>query len=683
VIPGRNRRGSEHITFRILAFLVLAMAILLGSFIFAFHREQQKQSSRSMERSAQEVQGLLRVEQAQKVAVMATTLQAITNDGQLAEAFIARDPDALLRRAQPLFEALSREHRITHFYFHTPERVNLLRVHRPGQRGDTINRLTLREAERTGEMASGIERGPIGTFVLRTVLPWRHEGRLLGYVELGVEFEDVVRRIHGLLNVDFVVAVYKQFLDHEQWNRALKTYGRQASWDEFPTTMVMDKTVETIPLPVVEYLADIRTEGRGINHVTSWNELDLQLVFLPLADMSGQMLGELIVLRDVTSSVAQARSSIRFVILICVTVGAALAGLFYLFLTRVEQDLAGRTAKLKLEIIERQRVEAELRSTHEELEQRVADRTRELKEANTGLNAEIASREKAQQELEIIHRQLLETSRQAGMAEVATGVLHNVGNVLNSVNVSATLVADQVRRSKAPNVGKLRDLLNEHRAGLGHYLSEDPKGKLIPDYLATLADGLDKEQKSIIAELESLRKNIDHIKDIVSMQQSYAKTSGVVETVSIPDLIEDALRMNAGSLARHDVDVAREYHARPVITLEKNKALQILVNLVRNAKYACDESGRIDKLLTIRTTADDHCVRIAIVDNGVGIPSENLTRIFAHGFTTRKDGHGFGLHSGALAAKELGGSLTVHSDGPATGATFTLELPFKPEPSKP
>ncbi|MDF3058330.1 MAG: sensor signal transduction histidine kinase [Rariglobus sp.] len=294
---------------------------------------------------------------------------------------------------------------------------------------------------------------------------------------------------------------------------------------------------------------------------------------------------------------------------------------------------------------------------------------------------DVTARRQAEIELGKVYSQLLDTSRQAGMAEVATGVLHNVGNVLNSVNVSATLVADQVRRSKVTNVGKLSELLGQHREDLASYLVNDPKGRIIPAYLATLSEELTKEKTTIITELESLQKNIGHIKDIVAMQQSYAKTSGVVETVSIPDLIEDALRMNAGSLARHDVDVVRDYHARPVVTLEKNKVLQTLVNLVRNAKYACDESGRTDKLLTIRTTADEQSVTIAVIDNGVGIPAENLTRIFAHGFTTRKHGHGFGLHSGALAVKELGGSLTAHSDGAGRGATFILKLPYKAETS--
>jgi signal transduction histidine kinase len=163
------------------------------------------------------------------------------------------------------------------------------------------------------------------------------------------------------------------------------------------------------------------------------------------------------------------------------------------------------------------------------------------------------------------------------------------------------------------------------------------------------------------------------------MQQSYARASGIVDTLPIVDLVEDALRMNNGALARHEVQVIREYTATPSVPVDKHKVLQILVNLVRNAKYALDDGGRKDKLLTVRVATDsDGFVKILVIDNGVGIPRENLTRIFSHGFTTRKNGHGFGLHSGALAAKEMGGSLSAHSDGLGTGATFTLELPCAP-----
>ena len=135
------------------------------------------------------------------------------------------------------------------------------------------------------------------------------------------------------------------------------------------------------------------------------------------------------------------------------------------------------------------------------------------------------------------------------------------------------------------------------------------------------------------------------------------------------------MRMNEGALSRHGVEVVREFESVPPMNVEKHKILQILVNLVRNAKYACDESGRADKRLTVRVANGDGRVKISVIDNGIGIPPENLTRIFNHGFTTRKGGHGFGLHSGALAAKEMGGSLTVHSGGLGQGAAFTLELP--------
>jgi signal transduction histidine kinase len=206
-------------------------------------------------------------------------------------------------------------------------------------------------------------------------------------------------------------------------------------------------------------------------------------------------------------------------------------------------------------------------------------------------------------------------------------------------------------------------------------MTADPKGQQIPGYLRRLYDHLAQEQQASVEELESLRKNIEHIKDIVNMQQNYAKMSGLTEVVKVADLVEDSLRMNAGALQRHEVQVVREYEEVPAINVEKHKVLQILVNLIRNAKYACDEGGAKEKRVEVRIVNGESGVKISVGDNGVGIPAENLMRIFNHGFTTRKTGHGFGLHSGALAAKEMGGTLAVHSAGPGQGAVFTLELP--------
>jgi PAS domain S-box-containing protein len=288
---------------------------------------------------------------------------------------------------------------------------------------------------------------------------------------------------------------------------------------------------------------------------------------------------------------------------------------------------------------------------------------------------DLSQRKETEAKLEKMHRELLETSRQAGMAEVATSVLHNVGNVLNSVNVSATLVGETVRKSKVVNLGKVVALLDEQGPELGSFIDRDPRGRQLPAYLRQLHERLKHEQEGVVTELDSLGKNIEHIKDIVAMQQSYGKVSGVAEVMNVTELVEDSVRMNAAALSRHQVEVTREFDEVPPISVEKHKILQILVNLIRNAKYACDESLQAEKRLTLRVENREGRVRISVSDNGVGIPPENLSRIFSHGFTTRKDGHGFGLHSGALAARQMGGSLSAHSAGPGQGATFTLDLP--------
>jgi PAS domain S-box-containing protein len=296
-----------------------------------------------------------------------------------------------------------------------------------------------------------------------------------------------------------------------------------------------------------------------------------------------------------------------------------------------------------------------------------------------GISKDFTALKKAEIELETAHERLIETSRLAGMAEVATDVLHNVGNVLNSVNVSCSLAVDRVKASKAASLFKVSALLEENRGRLGEFLLNDPRGQQIPGFLAALAEHFTGEQSALLQELDQLRENIAHIKQIVAMQQSYAKVAGVTESVSAAQLVEDALHINGSALARHTVKVRREFEESPPIVTDKHRVLQILVNLISNAKYALDDSGRPDRLMTLRIGGDgDGHAKIQVSDNGVGIPPENLTRIFAHGFTTRRNGHGFGLHSSALAVRELGGSIQAQSEGLGKGATFTLLLPHNP-----
>ena len=294
---------------------------------------------------------------------------------------------------------------------------------------------------------------------------------------------------------------------------------------------------------------------------------------------------------------------------------------------------------------------------------------------------DITQRKQAAEELERMHRRLLEVSRQAGMAEVATSVLHNVGNVLNSVNVSSSLIADKVRHSKVANLAKAAAAAPGARGRSGRLSRPRPQGPaiarlLVPAWPITWR----QNSRRCFEELKSLGGNIDHIKEIVAMQQSYAKVPGVLGVAAggragRRRLAHEYRRAWRATTSRSSANTPRS----PPILVDKHKVLQILVNLIRNAKYALDDRGHADKRMILRIGLNGN-------QRGQDLrhrqwhrhPAENLTRIFEHGFTTRKEGHGFGLHNGALAAKEMGGSLTAQSDGPGKGATFTLELPRQP-----
>ncbi len=293
-----------------------------------------------------------------------------------------------------------------------------------------------------------------------------------------------------------------------------------------------------------------------------------------------------------------------------------------------------------------------------------------------GILEDISARKTAEQELAKTYKRLMEVSRLTGMAEVATGVLHNVGNVLNSVNVSVSILGDSLRQSRVGGLAKLCTLLQEHAGNLGAFLNEDPRGERVLPYLTSMSEHLRSDHERMVSEVESLRANVEHIKEIVARQQNLAQQGGLLERISPAAILEDALEMNAMTMMRHGIEVVREIQPTPPIVAERHKVLQILINLVQNAKEALKNGRSAGRRLTLRVMPREGFVRFELIDNGIGIVPENLTRIFEHGFTTRSEGHGFGLHSSAIAAKQMNGTLTAHSEGLGTGATFVLELPI-------
>lgn len=303
------------------------------------------------------------------------------------------------------------------------------------------------------------------------------------------------------------------------------------------------------------------------------------------------------------------------------------------------------------------------------LEEQVLSRT-------AALEAALHDNEQVNRVLRKTQADLVAAARSAGMAEIATNVLHNVGNVLNSVNVSAGLILSRVRASKLEGLARAAQLMNEHADDLGTFLASDAKGRMIPGYVRQLTPLLVAEQRAVADELGALTKSVDHIKEIIAAQQAHAGASSLIESIRIQELVEDALRMNASGLANHRVVMESGLARIPALPLDRGRVLQVLMNLVRNARQSMEAADDSAQLLLNAEIVGGETLRIRVTDTGVGIAPENLTRVFVHGFTTKKDGHGFGLHSAAIAAREMGGSLAAHSDGPGTGATFTLELPI-------
>ena len=322
-----------------------------------------------------------------------------------------------------------------------------------------------------------------------------------------------------------------------------------------------------------------------------------------------------------------------------------------------------------------------IRDLNTNLERKVEERTLTLRLLHEQLDQRNTELETAFKELQDTQSQLMEVAHRAGMTEIATGVLHNVGNVLNSVNVSITMLSDNLRKSRVSSVTKLADLVNQHAAELASSPHTDERIKKIPEYLSVLADALTTEQQGMGSELTNLAEKVQHIKNIIKAQQNYTRRVSFTEQIDLHVILEDLLAIHGPSLAKNTVKVERQYDSLPTATIEKSKLLQVLDNLVKNAIESMVANGE-ERILTLRMSATESRATLSVSDTGKGISEEQLKNMFRFGFTTKSNGNGFGLHSSAIAMNEMGGTIKVHSDGVGRGATFTIELPLVQEKSQ-
>jgi PAS domain S-box-containing protein len=296
----------------------------------------------------------------------------------------------------------------------------------------------------------------------------------------------------------------------------------------------------------------------------------------------------------------------------------------------------------------------------------------------SGISMDVTWRVRAEEREKEMQQQLLESSHQAGMAQIATGVLHNVGNILNSLGIANNTARRELKTLRVEQLEQAASLLRSNRDTLADFLAHDERGRHLPDYLCALSDQIAAHSRAIHAELETTEQLLRHLSDVVAVQQQLAHAGGRREMLHVDELIETALLVQAAEFRQ--IEIVREYEELPTIVSDRHKLLQILVNLLSNARHAVQAGDRRNRRILLKLARDGDHVRVTVEDTGIGMTEEVLSQIWRFGFTTKKNGHGFGLHNSANAAQEIGATLTAHSDGVGQGSRFVLRIPLGTEP---
>jgi len=642
--------NKEGIRLKLLPPLVIVILALVGGSVWILSKDQNNRIQETKKATAQRVEQLLKDEMYRDVSMMSATLEAIVRDPQFLSAFQSQNREALLKRGRPLFSRLKKQFKITHFYFHRPDHINLVRMHKE-LRGDLINRQTLKEASRLDQPSSGLEQGPTGNPVLRVVYPWHtnfpkitcnpqyivscntdifnqsNSGELVGFVELGKEFEDIASNISNLLKVDLIVAVDKKFLVQERWEKRNKKLGRQSAWNKFSDHVIIDQTIETVPTKISEKMMGLPSQREHSITIKEDNRTK-QALFIPFDDINDTNIGYVVILNDITKIKNNAEKSIRNLSISGSFLGIALIALFYYILSKVDKDLEQRRIKIIQSNTELEKSQRQLFEYNQTLENKVEERTIQL--AQSIKNAEEA-------------QHLAEKASETKSIFLAN-MSHELRTPMNAIIGYSDILIEEV---------------------------DDLRKELVLPAL-----------QKIQASGKHLLRTISEILDISKIEageiELYLETFGLKLLIEeVAAMIRPMCRKNGNQFVVH---YSKENECIEIYS-DIARVRQSLSNLLSNAcKFT--HAGIITLSIDTYHMNSREWISFAVADTGVGMSQLQITKLFqpfsqADASTTRKyGGTGLGLAITKRFCEMLGGDVTVKSVLDQ-GSTFTIHLPIQ------
>ena len=689
------RKKTIHLKAPVLVPLVLASTLVLIAFVVGLVLEEDEHTGEDFARGVQVTQEFYQKSLDERAHKLEASLDMITGNVELLKALKSTDRVSLFARAQPLFQRLMTRHDITHFYFHSPQRVNLLRVHQPERYGDTIARFTILAAEQSGEVAHGVELGPLGTFTLRAVAPVREGDQLLGYIELGEEVDSLIGDMAHFFEADFVVTINKHYLKRTDWEAGMRMFDREMNWDHLPNSVIASKTLSEIPAPLTKLLIESNGESLADGVEVTWNERHLRAKAVALHDVEDRVVGKFLMVRDMTL-----RTNSNYSMLFSIVAGALLlGGLLFTFL----YGLLGQTERKILDDqVKIADSEQRMRLHYERTPLGVIEWNTDFEvvdwnpaaerifgyskaEALGSHAAELIIPESARNEVDIIWESIMSkagASHQINDYRTKSGQIRScewyntpLVDEDNKLIGVASLVDDITERKKVER------LKNDFIATVSHELRTPLTS--IRGSLGLLLGGVLDELPNEILELitiasnntEGLLRLINNILDVTQIESGELRYQ--CEEIEIPALISDVIKDNKAYFSQYETKFEYINQTKRIIKSDKNRITQVLNNLLSNAAKFSPKGS----VVTIISGEIEGYLRISIIDFGPGIPKTFHAEMFekftqSDNTATRKvGGCGLGLYIAKQIVDNLGGRISFETDM-EKGTVFHVDLPL-------